>query len=114
MRHTTATLLTAACLALAGCTDGADESTKTVTATVTATPSLPEAEAKQACVKAWLTLMTADGYDPDAEPATPDECGGLPGQADMYAEALAQRNAANRNELDECLNDPSCTTWPIP
>jgi hypothetical protein len=114
MRHTTATLLTAACLALAGCTGGGDEPTKTVTATVTASPSLPEAEAKTACVKAWLTLMTADGYDPETEPATPGECKGLPGQAAMYAEALAQRNAANRDELDDCLNDPSCTELPVP
>ncbi|MDX3645322.1 hypothetical protein [Streptomyces sp. MB09-02B] len=114
MRHATTTLLAAACLALAGCSDGGEEPTKTVTATVTTSPSLSEAEAKQACVKAWLALMTADGYDPDAEPATPDECGNLPGQADMYAEALAQRNAANRESLDECLENPACTGWPVP
>lgn len=113
MRHTTTVLLAVVCLAVAGCSSGG-EPAKTVTATVTASPSLSEAEAKQACVDAWLTVLTADGYDPDAEPVTPGECGGLSGQATMYAEALAARNQANRDELDECLDDPSCTSVPIP
>lgn len=101
-------------LTLTGCSSGSDEPTKTVTATVTASPSLSEAEAKQACVDAWLALMTGDDYDPDTEPETPGACDGLPGQADMYAEALTERNAANIDELDECLDDPSCTAWPAP
>lgn len=113
MRHTTATLLTALCLTLAGCSNDS-EPANTATTTVTASPSLSEPEAKAACVDAWLALMTADDYDPDAEPETPGECDGLPGQAGMYAEALAARNQANRDELDECLGDPSCTAWPTP
>jgi hypothetical protein len=113
MRRTTTALLAAACLALGGCSSGG-EPTKTVTATVTASPSLSKAEAKAACVDAWLALMTADGYDPEAEPETPGECEGLSGQAGMYAEALQARNQANRDEIAECVDDPSCTSVPIP
>ena len=113
MRRTATTALAVASLALAGCTsDG--EPTKTVTVTATQSPKLSDTETRQACVDAWLTMMTTDGYDPDAEPETPAACDGLSGQAEMYAEALRERNAANREELDECLADPSCTSMPIP
>lgn len=111
MRRTATATLGLIALTLAGCTSS-EEPTKTVT--VTQTPTLSAAEARQACVDAWLTTMTADGYDPDAEPETPAACDGQSGQADMYAEALRKRNAANREELDECLADPSCTSMPIP
>ncbi|WP_328436922.1 hypothetical protein OHA71_06515 [Streptomyces sp. NBC_00444] len=115
MRRTTTVLLAAACLlALAGCSSDSDEPESTPTVTVTAPPSLSAAEAKQACTDAWHTLMTADDYDPDSEPATPVECEGLEGQADMYMEALQARNAENRARVDECLEDPKCTSVPIP
>jgi hypothetical protein len=117
MRHTTILLAAAAlalalALALTGCSSGDAEPTKP-SPSITQSPTVSEAEARQACVDAWLTLMTADGYNPDAEPVTPSECDGLPGQAAMYAEALAERNAANRERLDECLEDPSCTEFPV-
>lgn len=113
MRHTAAVVL-AACLLLVGCSsDGEPE--KAVTVTATASPSLSEAEARQACVDAWLAVMTADDYDPDSGlEARPGVCEGLPGQATMYAEALQARNQANRDEIAECVEDPSCTSVPIP
>jgi pectin methylesterase-like acyl-CoA thioesterase len=117
MRRTTITaLLAAAILALAGCSSSDDGKPAKATATVTATkaPSLDAADARQVCVDAWLSVMTTDGYDPDAEPVTPAECEGQSGQAEMYAEALQQRNQANRDEIDECLEDLSCTELPIP
>jgi hypothetical protein len=115
MRHTvTAVVCLLLAGTLAGCSSSSDDPKPTATKTVTATPSLSAAEQKQACVDAWHSLMTADGYDPDAEPPTPAQCGGLPGQADMYMEALRARNAENRARVDECLEDPSCTSVPIP
>lgn len=116
MHRTAAAALLAACLALAGCSSsGADgKPAPTATATATATPSLSAAEAAKACSDAWYALMTSDGYDPDAEPAKPTVCEGLPKQADMYMEALHKRNAANREKFDQCTQDPACTEWPIP
>ena len=103
-----------ACLLLAGCSSAADDPKPAVTVTETAAPSLSAADAEQACVDAWLSVMMADGYDPDAEPVTPTVCEGLPGQAGMYMEALRERNAENRARLDECLEDLSCTSVPVP
>lgn len=113
MRHTAA-LLAVACLALAGCSSGGGEPAKTVTVTATASPSVSEAEGRQACVDAWLAVMTADDYDPDADPATPSECDGLSGQATMYMEALQARNQANRDKIAECREDPTCTSVKVP
>lgn len=107
MRHTTA-LLAVFCLALAGCSSDGGEPEKTVT--VTASPSLSEAEARAACVDAWLTVLK-DTPDVADKPAV---CDGLPGQAAMYAEALQARNQANRDELEACTEDPSCTDFPAP
>lgn len=112
MRHTTV-LLAVVCLALAGCSSGG-EPEKTVTATVTASPSLSEAEARAACVDAWLAVLKDT---PDAAPDVADKpavCDGLSGQAAMYAEALQARNQANRDELEACTEDPSCTDFPAP
>jgi hypothetical protein len=115
MRHTVTVLLaTTTLLALVGCSSKTTEPTKSASPTATQSPAVSKAEARQACVDAWLTLMTSDGYDPDADPETPAACNGLAGQADMYAEALRERNTENRGRLDECLDDPSCTEFPAP
>ena len=109
----TVVLLAAACLALAGCSSGGEPEKETVTVTASASPSVDAAVAKAACTDAWYALMTADGYDPDVEPATPSECEGLPGQAALYFEALKRRNAEARESFDACTDDPTCTEWPV-
>lgn len=115
MRHTTALLAVLLLGGAAACSSGGEsDPAPTVTVTAPASPTLDAAAARQACVDAWLKVMTADGYDPDAEPATPSECEGLSGQAGLYMEALQARNAENRASLDACLEDPSCTSWPLP
>lgn len=113
MRYTTA-LLAAAVLALTGCSSSSegDEPKATATVTVEETPELSAAEQRQACVDAWLTVLEDT---PDEAPDVADkpaECEDLTGQAAMYAEALQARNQANRDELDACLEDSSCTSWP--
>jgi hypothetical protein len=109
----TALLLAAACFLLAGCSSGGEPEKATVTVTATPSPSLDEAAAKTACTDAWYALMTSDSYDPDGEPATPSECDGLSGQADLYFEALQRRNAEARESFDACTEDPACTEWPV-
>jgi hypothetical protein len=114
MRHTATAVALAAVLALAGCTTSEPDK-PAVTVTATKTPELSAAEQKQACVDAWLAVMTADDYDPDEGlDARPGVCEELPGQAGMYAEALQARNQANRDEIAECVEDPACTSMPIP
>jgi len=112
MRRTTV-LLAAAGLALAGCSSGSSEPVKTVTETVTGSPSLSTAAARAVCVDAWLEVLRET---PDEAPDVADKpavCEGLSGQAAMYAEALAARNAENRARMDECLEDPACTEFPV-
>jgi len=117
MRHTTTALLTATLLALAGCSSGSEPDEKP-TATVTATPSLSKEEARAACVDAWRDWFdnTPADYNPDTDPLpTLPPCDGLPGQAEMGAEALRQRNAENREQHDTCTDDPAaCTDFPAP
>ena len=107
----TAALLAAACLALAGCSSGGEPERETVTVTATKTPERSQAELRAACVDAWAEAINADA---DAE--EPAVCADVEGaqHADMYMEGLRQRNQANRDEIAECVDDPSCTSVPIP
>jgi hypothetical protein len=115
-RTTTAALLTAAVLALAGCAGSGGDSKPEATATVTApkTPELSAAEQRAACVDAWAVLLQGDA-DLGIEDA-PAECGSVPDgdQLDVYMDGLAQRNQANRDAVGECVDDPSCTSVPVP
>lgn len=103
-------------LALAGCSSGGDPA-PAATKTVTATPALSEAQARAACVDAWRGWFeeAPDDYDPDTDPLP--ELAACEGRADSAAlgfEALRERNAAARESLDACLEDPACTDWPLP
>jgi hypothetical protein len=113
MRRTATVVFAVVALALAGCSSGGeDDPPKTVT--VTASPSLSEAEARQACVDEWLVVLQETPDDaPDVEDK-PAVCEGLSGQAGMYAEALMARNQANRDKHDACTRDPACASWPVP
>lgn len=110
MRRTTTVVLTAAALALAGCSSSDDNKPPKATVTVTNTPKLSKEEARTACVRAWRKIIDLPDTD---ENSTPAVCKELDGQADMYMEALRQRNDANRARMDACLEDPSCTSLPI-
>lgn len=89
MRHhttLTAALLTAVCLALAGCSSDGEPKEKTATVTKTpppATPSLSQAEAKRLCSVAvseaapeWEDWNYSPGEWQD-DPRTPEVCLGL-------------------------------------
>lgn len=101
MRRTAAVLL--AVLATAGLSacsssDDGGKPEATATETVTATPSMSEAEAREACVEAWAQALLDD---PDVTSSDePAECEGLPAgdRLDRYMEGLAKRNAINRGE----------------
>lgn len=106
-----AALLAAACLALAGCSStGGSKPQPTVT--VTQTPKLSAAEQRQQCVDAW-----AKAYHADTDPTeTPAACSRIPAndQSDAQFEGLQKRNKENRQALEKCTNDPTCTAFPVP
>ncbi|WP_055696503.1 hypothetical protein [Streptomyces silaceus] len=100
MRRTAITaLLTAAALALAGCSSSDDSEPPKATKTVTKTPKLSAAEQREACVDAWADVLLAD-EDAELE-AEPEECDGLPDddQLDRYMEGMQKRNEINRAAL---------------
>ncbi|MFD3614442.1 hypothetical protein ACFWWT_04165 [Streptomyces sp. NPDC058676] len=114
-RTTTTTLIAAACLALAGCSssgDGGDKPSPIMTKTVTASPSLSEAEARQACVDGWSAVIEEKKTE-HAWEDRPAVCDGLPDQTDMYMDGLDKKPAENRRQIDECLENPACTSLPI-
>lgn len=117
MRRTTVTaLLAAVALALGGCSSSSDgdKPEPTATATVTKGLELSAAEQRTACVDAWAALLQED-VGAGIEDA-PVECGAVPegDRLDVYMEGLQRRNQANRDEVAECVDDPSCTSVPIP
>jgi hypothetical protein len=117
MRYTT-TLLVAACLALSGCSASSDdEPPAKASGTVTEGPSLSDAEARQACVDDWARWYEEKpkGYDPETDPLPElPACEGRADSAELGFEALKERNEANRERLDACLEDPACSEFPIP
>lgn len=112
-------LLAAGATVLTGCGGSSNPEDKpAATKTVTATPTLSAAEARAACVDAWADTIAArpDDFDPesDSDP-DPAACKGLPEDEwlDMYMEGLQKQNEANVDELRDCLDDPTCTRFPV-
>lgn len=104
-------------LALTSCSSDS-EPTPAKTVTVTKTPELSAEEARAACVDAWadtLDSRPAD-FDPETdEDPVPAACAGLPedGYTDRYMEGLHQSNQENLDRMQECLDDPGCTSLPL-
>lgn len=87
MRRTTTVIVLAAALALAGCSaasDGDDKPKATATAAAPKTPEVSAEEARAACVDAWTALLQEDA------------------------------DAGIKDAPAECVDDPSCTSIPIP
>jgi outer membrane murein-binding lipoprotein Lpp len=108
--------MAAAALALAGCSssdgdEGGDDPKPTATAS--ATPTLDAAAQREACVTAWAQAIQAGQDDIDQEP---EACQGLPAgdRLDRYMEGMQQRNQGNRDKIAECVEDPTCTSVPVP
>ncbi|MCT9010575.1 hypothetical protein [Streptomyces rhizosphaerihabitans] len=120
-RTATVALATVAALVLVGCSNPGSKPKTAVTVTAAKTPELSAAQKRAACVDAWSKTIDSRNADPDAyvnsdtyKDAKPTECGGLPGQAEMYIEALNTRNQASQDEMQACLDDPKCTAFPLP
>lgn len=113
IRTTTAVTVTML-LALAGCSssnagDGKPEPA-TPSTTATSSPTVDQAAAREACKQGWVQGL-ADGSVDNGQ--IPTACDGVPNSAQIGMEALQERNAANRERMDDCLADPACTELPI-
>jgi hypothetical protein len=98
-------------LGLGACSGDGKPDRPSATATATATATVDRAAAREACKEAWRQGLE-DGTVADGQ--VPADCEGVPDSAKLGAEALLERNKANRDRLDDCLADPSCTEMPIP
>lgn len=114
MRTTTAAVVTVLALALAGCSssdsDGKPEPAASSSTAPSASPSVDPAVARQACKDGWLQGLEDGSVD---KGQIPTACAGVPNSAQIGVEALRERNAANRERMDDCLADPACTELPI-
>ncbi|QIP87646.1 hypothetical protein GLX30_30510 [Streptomyces sp. Tu 2975] len=105
--------------ALVGCSGGGgDGKPPQPTVTVTKSPSLSAEEARAACVDAWAATIGARPDDFNAETDSdpePDACKGLPEDewTDRYMEGLMKSNQENLDEMKDCLDDPTCTRFPV-
>lgn len=120
IRTITVSVVTVLALALAGCSSSGGGGGKpepapsptTASPTPSESPTVDKEAARQACKDGWKAALDTSHVDVDDEPAS---CLDVPGEsAKLYAEALVERNAANRERLDDCLEDPACTEMPIP
>lgn len=108
---TTAAAITALCLALAGCSSSGDDGKpEPAASSPSASPTVDKAAAAAACKEGWRKGLEDGSVD---NGQIPSECDGVPNSARIGMEALQERNAANRDRLDDCLEDPSCTEWPV-
>lgn len=113
IRKAATALLAATALALAGCSSS-DDSKPTPTVTVTKTPKLSAAEHRKACVKAWAKVLH-DNADADQNLDEPNVCAGAGGDHyGMYWDGMMQRNRENQDAARDCLDDPTCTSLPVP
>jgi hypothetical protein len=109
----TAALLTLAALT-AGCSSSGSSDDKPAAPTATVTKTADQAALRAACVDAWADVIRQnDDAGIDDEPAA---CDGLPegDSLDRYLAGLQQVSKANRDEIAECVDDPTCTSVPIP
>lgn len=109
--RTTAVTVTVLALALAGCSSSDDDGKpEPATTSASASPSVDQAAAREACKQGWAQGL-ADGSVDNGQ--IPTACDGVPNSAQIGMEALQERNAANRERMDDCLSDPACTELPI-
>lgn len=114
IRRAAVAVLLALAAATASCSSDSTSDKPTATPSATSAPTVDKAAAREACVDAWAALLKKDeNVGAEDEPAV---CDSAPSgqKAEMYAEALRERNKANRDRLDACLDDPTCTEMPIP
>ncbi|MGW1066619.1 hypothetical protein ACWD4F_19155 [Streptomyces aureus] len=111
MRSSATALLATAGLALAGCSGLAGDSGPTAWTH----PSVAAAaRAHQACVDAWVGVMSADDYDRgESADSRPGVCDRLPDQLKMFSEAELERATRDRRSVDACVADPHCEAWPL-
>ncbi|MER5653450.1 hypothetical protein ABT076_10585 [Streptomyces sp. NPDC002131] len=114
IRKTAVALLAAAALALAGCSSPGDDSKPTPTVTVTKAPKLSASEQRKACVEAWAKVLH-DNADADQNLDEPNLCASAGGDHyGMYWDGMMQRNKENQDAARDCLDDPTCTSLPVP
>jgi len=112
------TAAVACLLALAattGCSSGSgsdDKPATTATPVASATPTVDQAAARQACLDAVKAAIDANAADTEAD--KPAECASLDDSAylDAYMDALEQHNKEGRDALQDLIDQASQSAQP--
>ncbi|NEW74987.1 hypothetical protein [Streptomyces rhizosphaericus] len=117
--RTTAAAIAVGALLLVGCSSGSDDKTEPTTPKHSAgAPSkapLSKAQIASRCITALVDQATQDPSS-DIGAVRPKACAHLDDSeyADATLKATQRVNKAARDGLKDCLDDASCTSWPVP
>lgn len=114
-RTTTIAILLTLAAATAGCSSDTTDSKpdKPAAVTASATPTVDEATARQACVDAVAAIPADANGEVPSEPV-PDACASLDEDAylDAYMDGIEQANQAGRDALQDLIDDASEAAQP--
>lgn len=117
--RTAAAAVAVAVLALSGCAGGNDApkpKPSAVFSSATSSPSVDQSAAGAACKDAWRQAVEDGAIDDGSVSAEnhPAECEGVKRSAQLGADAIREHTQENRQRLEACEDDPSCTEFPRP
>jgi hypothetical protein len=114
-RTALATALLALALGAAGCSSDSSDSKPAKSTRQPAAATVDAAAARQACVDAVAALPANDDGEVPSDPI-PGACKSLSKSdyVDAYMDGVEQGNQAARDDMQACLDDPTCTSYPLP
>lgn len=115
VRAAACTALLAVAALTVGCSSGSTDDKPTATAQPTVTKTVDQAAVRQACVDAVADIPADDSGQVPSEPV-PDACKSLSEHdyLNAYMDGIEQGNQQARDDMQACLDDPTCTSYPLP
>lgn len=119
IRTTAAAVGAVLTLALTACSSDETPDRPETASSAPASPSADTAAAERACKDAWTQALEEGAVDNGSVSVEnpPKECDGLRNGADQAADAVREHIQEGRDQLEDCMDDPSapeCEGLPIP
>ncbi|MGQ4397915.1 hypothetical protein ACN6K5_000917 [Streptomyces violaceoruber] len=119
IRMTAAAVGAVLALALTACSSDETPDRPETASSAPASPSADTAAAEKACKDAWTRALEEGAVDNGSVSVEnpPKECDGLRNGAAQAADAVREHIQEGRDQLEDCMDDPSapeCEGLPIP